>query len=80
MVLDCKADSLMDLWSDWCTKLLEFSKVESDHRPLVKKVLQRLDSSDIACPEGSIVICARNNNQSLAIFQPTSMFGEQNPF
>ena len=77
MDLDCKADSLMDSWSDWCTKLLEFSKVESDHRPLVKKVLQRLekDSSDIACPEGSIFICARNNNQSLAIFQPTSMFG-----
>lgn len=75
MDLDCKADSLMDSWSDWCAKLLEFSKVESDHRPLVKKILQRLeeDSSDIACPEGSIVISARNKNKLLAILQPIAV-------
>lgn len=76
MDLDCKADSLMDSWSDWCAKLIEYSRVESEHRPLVKKILQRLDkdSSNIACPEGSIVISAGNNNQLLAIFQPTLVF------
>lgn len=69
MDIDCKADSLMDSWSDWCAKLLEFSEVESDHCPLVKKILQRLeeDSSDIACTEGSIVISTRNNSQLLVI-------------
>ena len=72
MELDCKADALMDSWSDWCARLREYSKVESEHRPLVKKIIQRLeeDSSDVACPEGLIVIIVRNNNQLLAIFQP----------
>ena len=66
----------MDSWSDWCARLHEYSKVETEHRPLVKKIIQRLeeDSSDVACPEGLIVIIARNNNQLLAIFQPFSVF------
>ena len=54
MDLDYKADSLMDSWPDWCAKILEFSKVESDSRPLVKKILQRLEEADNACPEGLI--------------------------
>ena len=54
MDLDYKADSLMDSWPDWCAKILEFSKVESDSRPLIKKILQRLEEADNDCPEGLI--------------------------
>ena len=54
MSLDCKADSLMDSWPDWRMKILEYSKVESDSRPLIKKILQKLEKADsFAYPEGN---------------------------
>ena len=51
--LDCKAELLMNSWPDWCVKILGFAKVESDSRPLIKKLLKKLEESDaFAYPEG----------------------------
>ena len=55
VLLEYKADLLMDLWPDWCMKILEFSKVESLSHPLIKKILQKLEEADdtFVYPEGN---------------------------
>lgn len=46
-------DVLMRNWEEWCAKIINFSKVESASRPLIKKTLAELESIDkFACPEG----------------------------
>ena len=51
--LTTTAGSLMDSWPEWRKKLIQFAKLESATRPVLKKVLGDLESEDsVACPDG----------------------------
>ena len=39
------AASLKDSWSDWCSKLLEFSKLECSSRSFIKRILDKLNDN-----------------------------------
>lgn len=40
------ASSFMEMWPEFCRKLIELSKLESSSRPLIRKVLAKLEESD----------------------------------
>ena len=37
--------SLMDSWSDWCSKLIELSKLECSSRSFIKRILDQLNEN-----------------------------------
>ena len=42
---DDNVNSLMDSWPEWCRKLIKLSKLESSSRPLIRKILAKLDEN-----------------------------------
>ena len=38
--------SLMDSWSDWCSKLIELSKLEYSSRSFIKRILDQLNETN----------------------------------
>ena len=36
----------MDSWPEWCSKLIKLSKLESSSRPLIRKILAKLDENN----------------------------------
>ena len=56
-----EAGSLMDSWPNWKDKLIQFSKLESATRPVLKKLLSDMESKDsVACPDGKHVTFQKN--------------------
>ena len=57
MSLETSASSLMDSWPEWRDKLIQFSKLESVTRPVLKKLLSDLEAKDgIMHPDGELVV------------------------
>ena len=42
---DDNVNSLMDSWPEWYRKLIKLSKLESSSRPLIRKILAKLDEN-----------------------------------
>lgn len=40
---ETSVNSLMDTWPEWCEKLLKFAKLESSTRPVIKKIIAKLE-------------------------------------
>lgn len=40
---DNNASSFMDTWPEWDSKLIKFSKLEATSRPLIRKIVEKLD-------------------------------------
>ena len=40
---DGNVSSFMDTWPEWYSKLIQFAKLESSSRPLIRKIIEKLD-------------------------------------
>ena len=40
---DNNVSSFMDTWPEWYSKLIKFSKLESTSRPLIRKLVEKLE-------------------------------------
>ena len=46
----------MENWVEWREKVIKFSRVEAASRPLIRKIVSKLDQEDVDSTEGTVYI------------------------
>ena len=55
MDLDDSVGSLKQQWPEWSDKIKKFSEIESQTRPVIKKLYEELDQNDVENADGTYI-------------------------